>query len=364
MNPSIVAVSRQGVRTARSISSGYDVAVVYEPARFSGTELAAGIRAYEGKPAPIIAREFERGFPLVLVMAVGAAVRLIAPLLKDKHSDPPVVVVDDLGRYAISLVSGHTGGANRLAQEIAQILGAEAIVTTASEAAGIPSIEQIARNYGWWAEAGSNLTRLIAALINGDPTGVFQDAGDDRWLDDFVLESLVRYSSIEALIRAGAAAALVVTDRLLEIPKSLVDQFAIFRPPVLVLGIGCSTGASAEEVADLADATLARAKLSALSVFAVATIDRRREDPGLVRFAQDRRLQLTSYSPEELETTTGEWTASEIVRRSVGAGGVAEPAALRCAGTTSLVVRKAVSKHATVAVARVPIPSPDQSRHG
>jgi cobalt-precorrin 5A hydrolase len=364
MNPAIIAVSRQGARTAQSIASGFNEALVYVPARYSHGELGAGITAYEGKPAPVIAREFERGRPLVLVMAVGAAVRLVAPLLKDKGNDPPVVVVDDRGRYAISLTSGHTGGANRLAQEIALILGAEAIVTTASDAAGMPSVEQIARDNGWWVEPGSNLTRLVAALVNGDVAGVYQDAGDDSWLEDFPLGLLVRYPSIEALIEARPYAGLVVTDRLIEIPQPLAERIVICRPPVLVLGIGSSTGATAEEVADLVDGALAGSGLSQLSVFAVATIDRRCDDPNLVAFTQERSLQLIAYSPEELETTPGEWAASEIVRRSVGAGGVAEPAALRCAGTSSLLARKAASKHATVAIARVPALSTKRNRRG
>jgi cobalt-precorrin 5A hydrolase len=314
------------------------------------------LAAYEDKPAGLIAREFQRGNPLVLVMAVGAAVRLIAPLLKNKLSDPPVVVVDDFGRYAISLVSGHAGGANDLARRVAQVINAEAIVTTASESSGIPAMEQIVRDQGWWVETGSRLTRLTAALINHETVGVFQDAGEEDWLDDFPAGSIDQYSSIEELREATPYAALVITDRLITLPASLDERYVICRPPVLVLGVGCSSHAVAEEINELANATLGLAGLSPLSVYAVATIDRRRNDPALVAFAHEHRLQLVAYSAETLDSTAGEWKESDIVRRAVGTGGVAEPAALRCAGVTALVVAKTAAAHVTVAVARVAKP--------
>jgi cobalamin biosynthesis protein CbiG len=355
MSPAIIAVSRQGTRTAQLVLTGFSDAVVHAPARFAGTAPARKVKPYKGKPALVIAREFERGTPLILVMAVGAAVRLVAPLLRDKLSDPAVVVVDDGGRYAISLVSGHAGGANDLARQVAQLLGAEAVVTTASEGAGLPSIEQIARSQGWWVEPASNMTRLTASLINGEPAGVYQDAGEDEWCEEFPAGCLTRYPTIEALCEAPLSAHLVVTDRLVDLPERIAKQAVICRPAVLVLGVGCSTGATPAELAHLVDETLARAELSSLAVFALATIDRRRSDSTIVSFVRERRLQLIAFSAEELETTAGVWTRSATVRRAVGAGGVAEPAALRCAGARSLLVRKAASKHVTVAVARAQI---------
>lgn len=360
MSLAIVSVSRQGTRTALGIANAAPDAVVFAPARFvtspASIESAVCLQAYEGKAGTLIAQQFESRVPLVLVMAVGAAVRLIAPLLHNKLQDPAVVVVDDAGRYAISLVSGHAGGANDLTRQIAGYLDAEAIITTASDAAGLPSIDAIARERGWWIEPGSNLTHLAAALINGEPVGVYQDAGDRDWIDDVSADNLRRYDSLHDLYEADLAMALIISDRVIDLPSSVVERSVVCRPPVLVLGIGCSSGAGLEEVAGLVDATLSEAALSRLSAFALATIDRRRSDPCLVEFASERRLQFVTYGAGELEATAGDWTRSEVVRNAVGAGAVAEPAALRCAGASTLLVRKVKSLHVTLAVARIPSP--------
>ncbi|HTE83750.1 MAG TPA: cobalamin biosynthesis protein, partial [Dehalococcoidia bacterium] len=222
-----------------------------------------------------------------------------------------------------------------------------------SDAVGLPAIDEIARSLGWWIEPASSLTRLAAALINGDSVGVYQDAGGSDWLDG-APDHLLRFLTVQALCEAHPYAGLVITDRLVEMPAEFRERTVFCRPPVLALGIGCSSGAGAEEIAVLADKTLASAGLSPLSAFAIATIDRRAAEPGLVAFAQERRLQIVTYTAAELEKTEGEWTRSEIVRNAVGAGAVAEPAALRCAGVTSLLVRKVKSKHVTLAVARIP----------
>jgi cobalamin biosynthesis protein CbiG len=351
----IIAVSRRGAETARRVAAAFPDAVAFVPQRFAtdAPEANERIRPYEGKVRKRIAALFEGGVPLVLVMAAGAAVRLIAPSLRDKNEDPPVVVVDDSGRYAISLLSGHTGGANRLAREIADTIGAQAIVTTASDSAGLPAIDEIARALGWWIEPESNLTRLAAALINGDSVGVYQDAGSGDWLVD-APERLQRYTTLDALSESDPSAGLVISDRVVDLPAALAKRTVICRPPVLVLGIGCSSGAGRDEIEHLVDGTLAAAGLSPLAAFAVATLDRKQDEPGLVAFTNDHRLQLMTYGAAELEKVQGTWTASEVVRQAVGTGGVAEPAALACAGVSNLLVRKVKSKHVTLAVARIP----------
>ena len=355
------AVTVRGSRLAVRLA-GELPAIAYVPGRFleqcrSGGDgrdpdaCATSLIGYNEPASTVIRRLFTVYGGLVLVMAAGAAVRLLAPVLVDKRSDPAVVVVDDAGRFAVSLISGHLGGANRLAERVASILSATAVITTASEAAGVPSPDLLGGELGWRIEPGSSLTAVAAALVNGEPVAVYQDRGDRTWLHG-VPDHLTVCDSIEELHSAPASAAIIVSDRVIDIPERLQARCAVYRPPTLVLGIGCSRGAGEREIAALVDSTLAAHRLSPLAVVAVASLDRKEHEPGLRALVQGRRWRLVTFSAAELAEVGGEWSRSEVVRRAVGVGAVAEPAAMRCANAGQLVVRKVKSAHVTLAVAR------------
>ncbi|MGI8553224.1 MAG: cobalt-precorrin 5A hydrolase [Dehalococcoidia bacterium] len=332
-------------------------ATAYVPERFLDFASSQQLRCdrivgYSGSVAAVIQTLFPASKGLILVLATGAAVRLIAPLLEDKRRDPAVVTVDDAGRFAISLISGHRGGANRLAGAVAEAIGALPVITTASEAAGIPALDLLGRDLGWKVESNTALKTVAAALVNGDSVGVYQDAGSDDWQRTSSVANLTRYPSIKRLIEGTPAAAIIVSDRVVDLPLELARRTVIYRPPTLVLGIGCSRGASELEIEKLVQQTLVTNELSPLSVAAVASIDLKAAEPGLCRFAHQHGLPLLTYPAAQLERVAGEWQRSDVVLRAVGVGGVAEPAALLGADTDRLLVEKVKSKHATLAIAR------------
>lgn len=343
-----IAVSARGAALACRLATAMPDVTAHLPARFApGT----GGEPYDQPVRLLLESLFGSVSGLVLVMATGAAVRLIAPLLRDKWTDPAVVVVDDAGRFAISLVSGHIGGANRLAERVAAALDALPVITTASESAGVPPVDLLGREEGWRIEPDSALTTVAAALVNGERAGVFQDTGSESWLATLPA-SVTRFSEVDALVAADPAAAIIVSDHVFALPDRLVAKTATYRPPSLVLGIGCSRGASDAEIAALVDGTLAAHRLSPLSVCALASIDRKADEPGLLAFCARRQLKLVTYPAAELDMVQGEWKPSEVVRSAVGTGGVAEPAALACAGVSRLLVKKVKSRQVTLAIAR------------
>jgi cobalt-precorrin 5A hydrolase len=350
-----IAVTRTGASLARRLRDLMPGVSAIIPVRFAQPvdERSALTAAYDGSARGVVTTAFRESPALVLVMAAGIAVRLVAPLLGDKRSDPAVVVVDDAGRFAISLLSGHLGGANRLTERVAAALGATPVITTASEAVGVPSPELIGEEWGWRIEQPSALTRAAAALVNGESVGVVQECGLAGWLPKPLPPHVTLYTSLGALRMAAPAAALVVSDRtpLLELEGL---PAVVYRPPTLVLGVGASKGAPAAELQQLAEETVAAGGFSLLSVAAVATIDLKRHEPALVMLAGRLGVPLLTYPAAELDDTVGEWTPSEIVRRAVATGGVCEPAALRAAGVPALAVPKRKSAHATAAIARVP----------
>ncbi|MDQ1674226.1 MAG: cobalt-precorrin hydrolase / cobalt-factor methyltransferase / precorrin-3B, partial [Frankiaceae bacterium] len=271
---------------------------------------------------------------LVCFLATGATIRLLAPLFGDKHTDPGVVVVDEGRRFAVALLGGHGGGANLLAEQVADTLGAEPVVTTATDARGATALDGI----GWPVEGA--VARVTRALLDGEPVRLVADA---VW----PLPPLP-VGDVGELV-------LQVTDRLAPADNATV----VLRPPSLVLGVGASRGVSADEVGELIDRTLADAGLSAASVAAVVTVDAKADEQGILDAAAARSWSVTTYPAEQLAAVSVP-NPSEAVDAAVGTPSVAEAAAL--VGGGELVVAKRKSDRtpdqsapmATVAVVRRP----------
>lgn len=276
----------------------------------------------------------------VLIAAVGACVRIVAPLLTGKQSDPAVVCVDDGGRFAVSLLGGHSAGANDLAGDVARILGAEAVITTATDATGTVAIDRLS---GYPVEG--DVAAVTAALLDGRPVAV------DNPLD-WLLPPALRRALAEAPAgdrsRPDTLPTILVTDRLDARRDASPAAVAVLRPPSLVAGIGASTDPPAEELAELLRASLTEAGLSHRSLRAVATIDRRATEPAVGSLG----LPVVAFTPNELAAVDVP-NPSEVVRAAVGTGSVAEAAALLAAGPgATLVLTKRASAHCTVALAR------------
>ena len=261
---------------------------------------------------------------LVCLLATGATVRLLAPLLQDKATDPGVVCVDEAQRFAVALVGGHRGGANALAHRVAAVLGAQAVVTTATDAVGLPGLDTL----GWPIEGA--VAAVSRAMLDGEPV---QLTADVTWpLPALPLDDDGEY-------------VLLVTDRLV----ALDPLTAVLRPPSLVLGIGASKGVPADELEALVDRALADAGLSAESVCAVGTADAKAAEPGIALLCARRGWPLTTYAAEVLAQVDVP-NPSAHPQAALGTPSVAEAAALLLGD--ELVVPKRKSAMGTVAVAR------------
>lgn len=348
----LVAVSRRGSELALRLRSDLPEVNAFLPERFSPAG-DAGVHAWQGVVRGLMPRLFAEYRSLVLFGSVGMAVRLLAPLLTDKHTDPAVVVVDDAGRFAVSLLSGHLGGANDLARRVAGLLGATPVITTASDLLGLPAVDLLGREIGWRLEGEENVTRVSAAVVNGEPVGLLQEAGEPDWwpAGEPLPSHLIPFTSREELAASSCAAALVITDRSVSGWEERWPPAVVYRPRSLVVGIGCHRGALADEIAQVVEAALESGGLARASVRAVATVDLKSEEEGLRQFAERLGVPLRCYAPEELSRVAP--NPSEVVRRHVGATGVCEPAALLASGARSLLVPKFKASGVTVAVARV-----------
>jgi cobalt-precorrin 5A hydrolase/precorrin-3B C17-methyltransferase len=270
---------------------------------------------------------------IVLVCATGIAVRAIAPLLADKTADPAVVVVDDGGRFAVALTGGHRGGANILARDVAALLGAEPVVTTATDGAGLPALDDLP---GF--SATGDVAAVTRAWLDGSPPTVAVDPGLAGWPLPAALGDMASGDATESCV--------LVTDRDVEPAAGEV----ILRPRSLVLGVGSSSGADPEALHRLATVALAEAGLSVSAVGCVATVDRKAAEPAIVELAAALGVPLRTF-PADVLAAVPVPNPSGVVEAAVGTPSVAEAAALAATGGV-LVVEKRRSGEATVAVAR------------
>lgn len=287
---------------------------------------------------------------LVLVCATGIAVRVVGPLLGDKVTDPAVVCLDDGGRWAIALAGGHRG-ANELAREVAALVGADPVVSTATDAADLPAFDALP---GWQCEG--DVAGVTRAWLDGHPPRV-----DRSVLPDWPLPPALADALPDALPDTDAPAGdtghasggrVVVSDRADAAGADAGEGVVLLRPGSLVVGVGSSSGADADGIARLVADALADAGWSSHAVGLVASVDLKRDEPGIVALADRLGVDLRTF-PAEVLARQDVPTPSSVVADAVGTASVAEAAALLAAGPGGrLVVTKRKSAEATVAVAR------------
>jgi cobalt-precorrin 5A hydrolase len=348
----VIAITKGGANMAAGLRDGLKGASLYLPEKVSGA--VRGAKVIKGELAPEVGRLFRKCDALVFVMAAGIVVRLIAPHIKDKRTDPAVVVLDEDGRSVVSLLSGHLGGANALAERIAKLTGGSAVITTASDVRGVVSVDTLARSLGSVVEDWDKAKKVTAALVNGETVSVYCSLGEER-LAKAVKGSdknLIVLSNLEDVYISDASASIVISPRLIDTAE-LKRPVAVLRPKTLVVGIGCNRGTSSRQIAWLYDRTLSRHGLSLLSVRNIATITGKRDEEGLLEFAGSRGLKIDFISKSRLTKAGTPSGPSEAVYRNMGVYGVCEPAALASAGSKRLIVEKKKTKDVTLAVAEV-----------
>jgi cobalt-precorrin 5A hydrolase len=320
-----------------------------------GTRLAQALGggqvvAAEGTARQTLQSLFQAGRPLVCVMALGIVVRILGPLARDKETDPSVVAVDEAGNFAISVLGGHVAGANALAKQVAKALGAVPVITTASDALGLPPVDLIGCEWDWQIERRENLTKVAAAVVRGEMIGVYQEAGRRDWWQPFG-EWPETFQLLKSWPPIGHwAALLVISDRWL--PALDLWPAVVYRPRSLVLGVGCRRGVPEAEIETLFQHVCRTRGFAWSSLGLVATASLKAQEPGLQAFAARYGVPLVSYTTEELARAGPLPTPSAKVRAKIGVDGVAEPAAMLAAGTDWLLMPKVRGERVTMALAR------------
>ena len=338
----ILALTPTGAALAHRLARGLKEAQCWLPA------------ALAAEPGDLIfhklAQAFQEAFAgndnLVCVMAAGIVVRGIAPYLKGKDTDPAVVVVDEAGQFAVSLLSGHLGGANELARRVAQVLGGTPVITTATDVHGLPALDVLAKAHGLSIENLAGVRPIHMALLGGRAVRLVDPEG-------FLSGELSAYPELFSLdpdldrALSGPGPAVYVGFRERDWPP----EWLRLRPRNLVAGMGCHKGTPGEELLAFIRHTFEQEKLSLLSLKALATIEAKKDEPGLRMAARSLGVEFLWFTATELKDIPVP-NPSPRVARHMQVASVSEASALK-AGGVELIVTKQKSPNATLAVARV-----------
>ena len=283
----------------------------------------------KGAPLNIVCGDaFVDNEALVFIGAAGIAVRTIAPLVRDKLKDPPVIVADENGSFVIPLLSGHVGGANSLAAEIADALGAQPVITTATDVSGAFSVDVFAKENGLKIANREGIAKVSSSALEGKPVTIcIKDYPPQEPADVLIADE-------------EAAEGLKDTAKIVLCPK----KYAV--------GMGCRRGKPYEELRAFAEEVLRDNGIDINDAGCIATIDVKKNEEGLKRLSQAWRMPLITFDAGLLAKAEGDFSHSETVLEKVGVDNVCERAAVVAAGRGSqLRIKKTARDGMTIAVA-------------
>ena len=337
MRISAVAFTRKGAALARSLGVRMrdqgDEFVLSCPARYMRSAEDRELRGLDAWCKEM----FATSDALLFIGACGIATRGIAPYVANKFSDPAVVCVDEGATFAIPVLSGHVGGANALARRVAELCGATAVITTATDVNNIFAVDEWATSQGLAMLDRVAAKEVSAALLRGEPVG---------FLSDFAVRGELPGGLVCGDEAASCTVGITVS---LDPTNRPFDQTLLLVPRTAIVGVGCRRGVLLDVLCAKVDECLVKAQVPSEAVHAIATIDVKADEKAIVQLAAERGWELRLYSAEELADVEGDFQPSEFVRKTVGVDNVCERAA--CAGGGKLLLGKCASDGVTVAVA-------------
>ncbi len=343
MKTAIYALTPQGVSLGLVLKKELG-ADLFVSARF-GERDSEQVQTFDNL-VPFVGAVYTQYDQHIFIAATGIAVRAVAPLLQGKDKDPAIVALDHRGRFAISLVSGHLGGANALARRIAAITAGQAVITTATDTEDLPALDVLAKERGL-AIADLDVVRAVnIALLAGDIVNVYDPynhlglKGISSW------QSCFRFVENRGSLHGPGV--LVSYNKYVP-----VEDILLLYPACLTVGIGCKRGVSGSDIKQAVSDIFARYNLAVESILAFASITLKSDESGLLEMASSLGRGLFFYPPSDLKAVSVP-NPSQQVDKETGTSSVAEAAALLCADTQTLLVEKTVCNNITVAVALVP----------
>ena len=346
MRCAVFTATPRGTKTALRVRASLDASVdIFVKA---GQEMPAEVRVYE-RLAPQVAAAFRQYDALVFIMATGIAVRMIAGSLKSKLEDPAVLVLDEEAQHVISLLSGHIGGANELTRELAASLGADPVITTATDVQKKLAVDVAAARLALRPSPKEQIKRFNSAVL------------DDESIRYVIDENLARASfykkrlddmGLAAVFGRGLPPKEGLTAFITADESVRREDVICLVPRRLVAGIGCRRGTEMSEIRAALEAALTRIGRSIADVSLLASTEVKADEAGLLALSAELKRDIRFHSNEKMQETIDAYGLSEspFVKRNIGIGNVAEAAALASVPAGRLALAKTRFEKVTVAL--------------
>ena len=299
--------------------------------------LEVEISPLKGKLKDWTKDQFQSADAIIYIGAVGIAVRAIAPFIQSKTTDPAVIVIDEKASFVIPLLSGHIGGANELASQLALRLQSVPVITTATDLNGLFAVDVFAVKNNLFISNMEYAKRISAAVLKHEEIGIISDFELKGTLPDYIVSARGQEYGIS----------ISLDEKSNPFPKTLH-----LLPRVITLGIGCKKGKSLEDIERLVFEVLEQHQIPIHAVSNVATIDLKKEEQGLLEFCDKYKLELNIFTSAQLEAVSGSFTESEYVKKVTGVGNVCERAAILGSNYGQMIQEKTAKDGVTVSITR------------
>jgi cobalt-precorrin 5A hydrolase len=347
----ILAITKNGISIALSLKKQFLSWKIFAPSKFSNND--SQIEWFEDSTMTKAGELFKTNEALICIFSLGAVIRLVAPHMKDKKTDPAVVVIDDTGKFVISTLSGHLGGANQLTEDIAKTLGATPVITTAADVNKTIAVDLVGKEFGWKIDDDSNVTRVSAFMVNEEKIGIYQDAGERDWWapkKEFP-KNVTIYNSFEELKNSSSKGYLIISDKEIE-DKELLKNAVVYRPKTLVVGVGLHWDTSKNTIKEGVEFCMKKFKLSPKSIAKFASIKKEDNVVGLQELSKELNILVDYFEKEQLAQIAIP-NPSETVQTFEGTPSVSEASALRSSNGKLIVEKQKFPPNLTVAIARI-----------
>ncbi|RMW37775.1 MAG: precorrin-3B C(17)-methyltransferase [Nitrosopumilus sp.] len=344
---SVLAITKNGISIGQTLKEFFPEWEIFAPAKFSSQN--DSITWYSQPTSEKIVELFKNNDAIICLFSLGAVIRLIAPHLKDKKTDPAVIVIDDKTNFVISVLSGHIGGANELTEKIAERLQAQPVITTAADVNKTIAVDLVGRDFGWKIDDDSNVTRISAHMVNEEPIGVFQEAGEKNWYKQLP-KNVSIYNTIDELKNSKSKANLIISDKIID--DNLSSESVIYRPPSLVIGIGLHWDTSKETIKKGISDCLEKFKLSSKSIAKLVSIKKPEDVQGLIDAGKEMEIPVEYVNREDLAKVPAP-NPSDTVKAFEGTASVSEAAAILVSNGKLIVEKQKFPPNLTIAIARI-----------
>ena len=345
-NVSVLAITKNGINIGEKLKEVFPNWNIFVPSKLSNENKS--IIWYSEPTSDKIIELFKNSDALICLFSLGAVIRLIAPFLKDKKTDPAVIVIDDKTNFVISVLSGHIGGANELTQKISEKLNALPVITTAADVNKTIAVDLVGKEFGWKIDDETTVTKISAHMVNAESIGVFQQTGNKKWYKKLP-KNVTIYNSLEELKKSNSKAHLIISDTIIN--NELAQESVIYRPQSLVIGIGLHWDTTKDTIKDGIEHCLKKFNLSSKCIAKLVSIKKPEDVQGLIDLGKEMQIPVEYVNREELAAIITP-NPSSTVKAFEGTASVSEAAAIKISNGELIVEKQKFPPNLTIAIAR------------